>query len=91
MDHKESIFAGPVMTDRWPALMSKKDAAAYIGVSPSQFDRMLMAGELTPKRISERRIGIRRADLDAFIESLPDHKTSKQKDAMRPRTQQKAK
>lgn len=79
------------MSDRWPALMSKKDAAEYIGISLTQFNRMLMCGHFVPKRISDRRIGIKRSDLDDYIESLPDHKTSKQKDAMRPGPRQKAK
>lgn len=72
--------------DRWPALMSKEDAANYLGISQRLLEQKIASSELIPKRISERRIGIRRADLDAFIDSLPDHKTSKQKDAMRPRT-----
>lgn len=73
-----------MMTDRWPALMSKKDAAEYIGVSLTQFNRLIMSGTFIPKRISDRRIGIRRAELDDFIESLPDHRTSKDRDSMRP-------
>lgn len=71
--------------DRWPALMRKADAAEYLGLSLTQFNRLLMAGAIVPRRISERRIGIRRADLDDYIASLPLHRTAKQKAEMRPK------
>lgn len=55
-----------------PRGLSRAEAAAYVGVSPTLFDKMVSDGRMPkPKRINSRTIwDIRRLDL-AF-EELPD-------------------
>ena len=55
-----------------PRGMSRTEAAAYIGVSPSLFDEMVKDGRMPgPKRINSRNVWDRFALDDAF-EALPD-------------------
>ena len=52
--------------------MSRAEAAAYVGVSPSMFDIMVKDGRMPPpKRINSRTVWDRRRLDDAF-EELPD-------------------
>lgn len=54
-----------------PALMGETSAAAYLGVSASTLRTMADAGEApAPVYVRTRRL-YRRADLDAWVASLP--------------------
>ncbi len=51
--------------------LSRVEAAGYIGVSPTTFDKMVLAGEMpAPKRVGSRKIWDVRA-LDLAFEALP--------------------
>jgi len=55
-----------------PRGLSRVEAAAYVGVSPSLFDEMVKDGRMPqPKRINSRTVWDRRL-LDAAFEDLPD-------------------
>jgi hypothetical protein len=58
--------------------LSRVEAAGYIGVGPSTFDKMVLAGEMPrPKHVGARRVWDRLA-LDLAFEALPgdDHPTA---------------
>jgi len=60
-----------------PRGLSRGEAAAYVGVSPSLFDMLVKDGRMpVPKRINSRTIWDR-GKLDAAFDALPDeeHKT----------------
>lgn len=67
-------LADPSLAERvaipgWPALMSPKLAAAYLGFSVRWLEQRASAGDVAQVRVgSEPRY--RRADLDQFIASL---------------------
>lgn len=51
--------------------LSRVEAAGYIGVSPTTFDKMVLAGEMPgPKRVGTRKIWDVRA-LDLAFDALP--------------------
>jgi predicted DNA-binding transcriptional regulator AlpA len=55
-----------------PRGLSRVEAAAYVGVSPSLFDQMVRDGRMPPpKKVNVRVIWDRRP-LDAAFEALPD-------------------
>jgi predicted DNA-binding transcriptional regulator AlpA len=55
-----------------PRGLSRTEAAAYIGVSPTLFDEMVKDSRMPPaKRINTRTVWDRRA-IDAAFEGLPD-------------------
>jgi predicted DNA-binding transcriptional regulator AlpA len=55
-----------------PRGLSRVEAAAYLGVSPSLFDAMVRDGRMPlPKRINARAVWDRRS-LDIYFEALPD-------------------
>jgi excisionase family DNA binding protein len=55
-----------------PRGLSREEAAAYVGVSPGTFDKMVAAGEMpAPKMIRARRVWDRVA-LDTAFAALPD-------------------
>ena len=55
-----------------PRGLSREEAAAYIGVSPSKFDELVRDKRMpAPKRIDRRTVWDRRR-LDAAFEALPD-------------------
>jgi len=55
-----------------PRGLSRVQAAAYIGVSPSTFDKMVLAGEMpAPKRIRGRVIWDRK-QLDCAFDAFDD-------------------
>ncbi len=56
------------MADRWPALMLRETAAEYCDMSPVQFDRQCPVQAVDQ---GWRGLRFRRADLDAWIASLP--------------------
>ena len=49
-----------------PALLSERDAAAYLGISPSKLRTLKL-----PRRVLDRRRLYDRADLDSYVASLP--------------------
>lgn len=58
------------MPERWPGLLSKNEAAEYLGVSPKTIGRMKALGQI--RSVSLRgKILYRRSELDAFIDELP--------------------
>ena len=55
-----------------PRGISRVEAAAYIGISPTKFDELVKDGRMpAPKRIN-RRVVWDRLKLDAAFEALPD-------------------
>jgi hypothetical protein len=55
-----------------PRGLSRVEAAAYVGASPSLFDQMVCDGRMPrPKRVNKRTIWDRRR-LDEAFDSLPD-------------------
>jgi predicted DNA-binding transcriptional regulator AlpA len=64
-----------------PRGLSRSEAAAYIGVSPSLFDAMVKDGRMPrPKRINSRTVWDRH-QLDLAFEALDDHETQNPWDA----------
>jgi predicted DNA-binding transcriptional regulator AlpA len=54
-----------------PRGLRREDAARYVGVSPSMFDRMVAAGQMPPPRtVASCRIWDRQA-LDSAFDDLP--------------------
>lgn len=59
------------MSDRWPALMSRKDAAEYLDVSSRYFSDLVAMGKIRGvKFMSNSQPKYKRADLDSLIESM---------------------
>lgn len=58
----------------WPAAMRKPLAAAYCGLSVRSFERAVSAGQIAPRRASDRVAIYLRNDLDAFLADLPAEK-----------------
>lgn len=53
-------------------LLTPKQSAEYIGVSLRRYYGLRASGQLPPPvRLGDRTVLQRRADLDAFVESLP--------------------
>ena len=50
----------------WPAVLHEPWAAAYLSLSPTTF-RASVVPEVPPVRLTERRIGWLRTDLDAWL------------------------
>lgn len=60
------------MSERWPGLLSREEAADYLGVSIETLSRMKAGGELRSVTLRGGSIiRYRRVDLDAFIDNLP--------------------
>jgi predicted DNA-binding transcriptional regulator AlpA len=56
-----------------PRLINREAAAAYVSVSPTKFDEMVMDGSMPkPKRLSGRREAWDVRELDAAVDNLPD-------------------
>jgi excisionase family DNA binding protein len=60
-----------------PALLGAADAARYMGVGRTKLYELAGSGDLPSIVIGRRRLW-RRSDLDAFVESLPTTKPSRQ-------------
>lgn len=59
--------------------LSRVEAAAYIGVSPSKFDELRKANRIAPPKILDGRLIIFTVErLDEFLDALPDenHETA---------------
>ena len=55
-----------------PRLISRDAAAAYVGVSPNTFDKMIADGLMpNPRQLTERRLAWDVRQLDAAIDRLP--------------------
>ena len=54
-----------------PALMSREQAAYYLSMSTRELDRLRQSGELIP-RSSGKNVRYTKAELDAWIERLPE-------------------
>jgi predicted DNA-binding transcriptional regulator AlpA len=55
-----------------PRLIGRDDAAAYVGVSPNTFDKMIAEGLMpSPRRLTERRLAWDMRQLDTAIDRLP--------------------
>lgn len=59
------------MSDRWPALMSVKQAAEYLSTSEATVRRLKANGEIKSVRLRGD-VKYRRYDLDKFIDKLPE-------------------
>jgi hypothetical protein len=52
--------------------LSRVEAAAYIGVSPSKFDDLRKANRIAPPKILDGRLIFTIERLDEFLDGLPD-------------------
>jgi hypothetical protein len=52
--------------------LSRVEAAAYIGVSPSKFDQLRQSGRLAAPKVLDGRLIFTVERLDDFLDSLPD-------------------
>jgi excisionase family DNA binding protein len=59
------------MTERWPALLKRDEAAAYLGVGVTTFNGLVAVEEIKPVRIAGA-IRYRRTDLDGYVERLEE-------------------
>lgn len=59
-----------------PGLMGESAAAFYLDISTSKLNELQAQGRLIPKKLDGKR-GFAKADLDQFIESLPDWERKK--------------
>ena len=60
-----------IRMEAWPALMTREVAAAYITGSLRDIDALKEQGHITPYG-HQKRVKYRKADIDAWIESLPE-------------------
>lgn len=59
------------MSERWPALMSRKEAAEYLGVSDRFFTDLIAQGRIRGVQFEKKgQPRYKRVDLDGLIESL---------------------
>ncbi len=59
------------MSERWPAVMSRRDAAEYLGISEREFSNLKALGVVHSVVHSfSSRPKYRRSDLDDYIETL---------------------
>jgi predicted DNA-binding transcriptional regulator AlpA len=54
-----------------PRGLSREQAAAYIGISPSKFDAMVLDGRMPQPKEVDRRLVWDRLELDAAFSALP--------------------
>jgi hypothetical protein len=70
----------PAQGERYPAAirpilrrgLSRVEAAAYIGVSPSKLDELRKANRIAPPKLLDGRLIFTVERLDEFLDSLPD-------------------
>jgi len=48
--------------------LTKTEAAKYLRISTRTLDRLIAAGEITPARVGERRLILKKGALDAYVE-----------------------
>lgn len=56
---------------RWPALMCKVTAAAYLDISARTLERLTGEGTLPTYQLRKRTIRLKKNDLDRYIAQLP--------------------
>lgn len=59
------------MAERWPGLMTRREAAEYLGCSIETISREKAAGRIKSVRLRDA-IKYRREDLDQYIRDLPE-------------------
>lgn len=59
-----------------PKCLSRVEAAAFVGVSPSLFDRMVAEGQMPQPKMIRSRVVWDRAKLEVYFEALPDRSPS---------------
>ena len=59
------------MSDRWPALMKRDEAAAYLGIGVTTFNGLVASEQIKSVRIAGA-IRYRRTDLDSYVERLEE-------------------
>lgn len=69
-NRNESLTGGSRRAERWPALMSRSEAADYLGVSENTLARLKASEELRSVMLRSM-VRFRRSDLDRFIDDLP--------------------
>jgi hypothetical protein len=52
--------------------LSRTEAAAYIGISPSKFDELRKANRIAPPKVLDGRLIFTVERLDEFLDALPD-------------------
>lgn len=52
--------------------LSRLEAAAYIGISPSKFDELRKANRIPPPKVLDGRLIFTTERLDEFLDALPD-------------------
>jgi hypothetical protein len=52
--------------------LSRVEAAAYIGISPSKFDELRKANRIAPPKVLDGRLIFTTERLDEFLDALPD-------------------
>lgn len=59
------------MTDRWPALLKRDEAATYLGIGITKFNGLVASEQVKSVRIGGM-IRYRKTDLDSYVESLEE-------------------
>lgn len=59
------------MPERWPALLSREEAAEYLGCSIETIARLKAGEKIRSVVLKGTIIRYRRVDLDAFVDNLP--------------------
>jgi excisionase family DNA binding protein len=62
------------MSDRWPALLKREEAAEYLGVGVTTLNGLRASEQIKSVRVLDGVIRYRRSDLDEFIERLEEDK-----------------
>lgn len=52
--------------------LSRLEAAAYIGISPSKFDELRKVNRIAPPKVLDGRLIFTTERLDEFLDALPD-------------------
>ncbi len=52
--------------------LSRLEAAAYIGISPSKFDELRKTNRIPPPKVLDGRLIFTTERLDEFLDALPD-------------------
>jgi hypothetical protein len=52
--------------------LTRVEAAAYLGVSPSKFDELRKSNRIAPPKVLDGRLIFTVEKLDEFLDSLPD-------------------
>ena len=70
MKHENETKGKDIFFPAWPALLNKRQAAAYTSLSERTLERLAASGELQGRRIGSRTIRYRKQDIDVWIEGL---------------------